>query len=357
MRFESSNSRTCSPIWRLIINYVIAGKPDLENHGRECSLIKDQRQFRTGLWYALAAYGAWGLVPLYFRSAVNCPAHEIVAHRILWSCLVLALIIIVLGRVRDFFSVFSKRSLVLLLIASGYLVAANWYVYVYSATSGQITQASLGYFLLPLVNSFIGVVYFRERLNVAQGFALALAGIGVAYMAFSVGSFPWIGITLAVTFSIYGVLRKLAPVDSVIGLAVETVFLSPAALLFLLYLYPREGLALGSFGLGNDLIIACSGLVTTFPLICFTQAIRRVPLVSISFLQYLSPTFQLLVAIFVYNEAFTHDHAISFGAIWIGLLIFGWDMLRGQRVSKQVADEKQLPEINQTELEMKKATA
>ena len=171
-------------------------------------LSTDPRQLRTGLWYGLAAYGAWGLVPLYFKS-VDCPAHEIVAHRVLWSFVVLAIIIGILGRWRDFFGIFLKRNLVLMLTASGYLVAANWYVYVYSATSGQIMQASLGYFLLPLVNAFVGVAYFRERLSRAQGAALSLAGVGVAYMALSVGVFPWIGITLAITFSIYGVMRKL----------------------------------------------------------------------------------------------------------------------------------------------------
>ena len=299
--------------------------------GRE-RLSTDPRQLRTGLWYGLAAYGAWGLVPLYFKTVDSpehmIPAHEIVSHRVLWSFVVLAIIIGILGRWRDFFGIFRKPKVMLMLFASGYLVAANWYVYVYSATSGQITQASLGYFLLPLVNAFVGVAYFRERLRKPQAVALALAAIGVAYMALSVGVFPWIGITLAVTFSIYGVMRKLAPVDAIIGLAAETVFLSPAAILLLLYWNATTGLAFGTHGFAIDALIACSGLVTTFPLICFTQAIRRVPLVPIGFLQYLSPTIQLLVATFVYGEKFTADHAVSFGLIWFGLIVFGWDLVR-----------------------------
>lgn len=315
----------------------------------------DQRTLRSGLWYGIAAYGAWGLVPLYFNS-VNCPAHEIVAHRVLWSFVVLALMITVLGRWREFLAVFKSRKLVMMLFASGYLVAGNWYVYVYAATSGQITQASLGYFILPLVNTFVGVTFFGERLRIPQMIALAFAASGVLYMAVSLGLFPWIGITLAVTFSIYGVLRKLVPVDGVIGLAVETVLLAPTALGLLVFWEITQGLAFGHRGIATDLLIACSGLVTTFPLVCFAQAIRRVPLVSMGFLQYLSPTLQLLVATLIYQETFSTDHQASFGLIWFGLLIFAWDAVRTVRAKPVAAESVIGEEPMMVDLEMKKAT-
>ncbi len=307
------------------------------------------------MWYGFAAYGAWGLVPLYFKS-VDCPAHEIVAHRVLWSFVVLSVIITFLGRWREFIAVFKNRHVLMMLFASGYLVAGNWYVYVYSATSGQITQASLGYFLLPLVNSFVGVTFFKERLRVPQMIALAFAAGGVLYMALSLGVFPWIGITLAVTFSIYGVLRKLVPVDGVIGLTVETLLLAPTAIVLLVVWEQKYGLAFGHHGIATDLLIACSGLVTTIPLICFAQAIRRVPLVTIGFLQYISPTLQLCVAILVFKEVFSPDHQVSFGLIWVGLLIFVWDAVRTvwmkQRQARTIIDSEPM----MTEREMKKAT-
>lgn len=286
-----------------------------------------QADLRAGIWYGVAAYGAWGLVPLYFKS-VNCPAHEIVAHRVLWSFVVLAIIITLLGRWGDMKRGFQNRYIWLMLLCSSYLVAGNWYVYVYSATSGQITQASLGYFILPLVNAFAGVTFFGEKIRPLQLVALACAAGGVLYMAISLGLFPWIGITLAVSFAMYGIFRKLTPVDGIIGLAIETILLGPVAISLLLYWHFTTGINFGQFGVGTDALIACSGLVTTFPLVCFAQAIRRVPLVTIGFLQYLSPTLQLLVAIFVYQEAFTLQHQISFGLIWLGLFFFGWDGFR-----------------------------
>ena len=315
-----------------------------------------EQHHRAGIWYGVAAYGAWGLVPLYFNS-VDCPAREIVAHRVLWSLVVLALLITGLGRWREMRAVFGNRNLLLLLFASGYLVAGNWYVYVYSATSGQITQASLGYFILPLVNAFAGVTYFRERLRRGQAVALAFAAGGVLYMAVSLGFFPWIGVTLAVSFSLYGVLRKLAPVDGVIGLAVETVLLAPTALVLLAVWESTVGLTFGHRGLATDALIACSGLVTTFPLICFAQAVRRLPLVTLGFLQYLSPTLQLAVAIFVYGEAFTAAHQVSFGLIWLGLLVFGWDAVRNGRARRVAADAVVGEEPMLVDWETKKAGA
>jgi chloramphenicol-sensitive protein RarD len=293
-----------------------------------------QADLRAGIWYGVAAYGAWGLVPLYFKS-VDCPAHEIVAHRVLWSFAVLAIIITFMGRWAEIKAAFQNRFIWLMLLCSGYLVAGNWYVYVYSATSGQITQASIGYFILPLVNAFAGVAFFKERLRPLQLIALAFAASGVLYMAVSLGIFPWIGFTLAVSFAMYGIFRKLTPVDGIIGLTIETILLGPTAITLLLFWHFTTGINFGHLGLGTDAMIACSGLVTTFPLVCFAQAIRRVPLVTIGFLQYLSPTIQLLVAVFVYHEAFTAQHQISFGLIWLGLLFFGWDGLR-QAIPKRL---------------------
>ncbi|HVK11735.1 MAG TPA: EamA family transporter RarD [Gemmataceae bacterium] len=280
---------------------------------------------RTGVLYGAAAYGMWGLVPLYFNAVKACPPWELVAHRIVWSAVLLAGILTAFGRWPDARAAFRSRKTVLMLLASAYLVAGNWLVYVWSATHDQVTQASLGYFILPLVNAFAGVVLFRERMRVGQGVALGIAAIGVGYLAVSGGEFPAIALTLAVSFALYGIVRKIVPVDGVIGLSVETFLLAPVALGFLVAWESVVGM---TFGHGNrqlDLLIALSGAVTTAPLVCFAQAVRKVSLVTLGVLQYLSPTLQLVVAILVNGEAFGVERQISFGIIWCGLAVFAAD--------------------------------
>jgi chloramphenicol-sensitive protein RarD len=280
---------------------------------------------RAGLLYGAAAYGMWGLVPLYFNTIQQCPPWEIVAHRIVWSAVLLAGILTAFGRWPDARAAFRSRKTVLMLLASAYLVAGNWLVYVYSATTGQVTQASLGYFILPLVNAFAGVAIFRERLRLGQGVALAIAAVGVGYLAVSGGEFPAIALTLAVSFALYGIVRKVVPVDGVIGLSVETFLLTPVALGFLVVWDLTVGMTFGHLSRRLDVMIALSGAVTTAPLICFAQAVRKVALVTLGVLQYLSPSLQLVVAVAVNGEEFGQRHQISFGLIWVGLGVFAAD--------------------------------
>lgn len=282
---------------------------------------------RTGMIYAFAAYGLWGLVPLYFKS-LECRPKEIVAHRVLWSALLLGILLTVFRRWPDFVKAICSRRTLLMLFASAYLVAANWYIYIYATTSGQITQASLGYFVLPLVNVVAGIALFGERLRRAQAVALLIAAAGVLYLAIRQGGLPWIGLSLAVSFAFYGIVRKVVPVDGVVGLSVETVLLAPTAIL-LLIIWERDGGL--SFGHGNreqDLLIALSGIVTTTPLICFAQAVRRVSLVTIGVVQYMSPTLQLILGVVWFGEKFVGYHQISFGLIWFGLAIYVVDAVR-----------------------------
>lgn len=294
-----------------------------------------QSHVRSGVLYAIAAYGWWGLVPLYFKS-LDCSAQEIVAHRVLWSALFLALIVTILHRWREVGNAFRSRKSLLMLLTSAYLVAGNWFVYVYSTMIGQITQASLGYFILPLVNVFAGVAFFGDRLRLAQIIALTIAAAGVVYLTISEGQLPWIGLTLAVSFAFYGIVRKVAPVDGVVGLTVETVLLAPTAIVLLIVWELMGVLAFAHVDRRLDLLIAMSGIVTTIPLICFAQAVRRVSLVTIGVLQYFSPTLQLLVAVLWYGEAFELRHQISFGLIWAGLAVYVADALRRHVVGPPV---------------------
>lgn len=297
---------------------------------KESRLVSDVQRTRAGLFYGFAAYGAWGLVPLYFNS-FECNPKEIVAHRVLWSALLLGFILTVFRRWPEVRTVFRQRRILLLLATSAYLVAANWYVYIFAVTSQQITQASLGYFILPLVNALIGMVFFGERPRVAQALALCLAAAGVVYLAVSFGQLPWIGITLAISFALYGVVRKVVPVDGILGLSIETFLLAPTAAVLLVVWEQAGGMAFGHRTWTNDVLIACSGFVTTFPLVCFAQAVRRVSLLTIGVLQYLSPSIQLIIGVFVFGEAFTENHQISFGLIWSGLLLFAIDSLLAVR--------------------------
>ena len=314
-------------------------------------MANDSTQSRAGFLYAVAAYGAWGLVPLYFNS-VACPPKEIVAHRVLWSALLLGVILTLARRWPVVVAVVRNRRTLLMLLVSAYLVAGNWYVYIYSTTSGQITQASLGYFLLPLVNAFAGVAVFKERLRTTQAIALALAGCGVLYMAVSIGAFPWISMTLAVSFALYGVVRKMTPVDGVVGLGIETALLAPTAVVLLAVIGQSDaGLAFGHGGRRLDVLIALSGVVTTFPLVCFAQAVRRLPLISLGFLQFLSPSLQLVVAVTVYDEEFRDRQAISFGLIWLGLAVFAADGIRAVRAGRAIVEEEPEPRLAEANAE------
>lgn len=282
---------------------------------------------RSGLLYAVGAYGLWGIVPIYFKS-LSCPPQEIVAHRVLWSTVFLGLVLTVLRRWPDALAAVRSRKTLLMLFTSAYLVAANWYIYVYSTMNDQIAQASLGYFILPLVNVGAGVAFFGDRLRWPQIVALSIAAAGVIYLTIQQGRLPWIGLVLAVTFAVYGMVRKVVPVDGVVGLTIETVLLAPTAIV-LLVIWERAGeLAFGHIDRSVDALIALSGMVTTIPLICFAQAVRKVSLVTIGVLQYISPTLQLLLAVFLYGEPFKLNDQIGFGLIWAGLAVYVADAIR-----------------------------
>ena len=284
-------------------------------------------QQRSGLLYAVAAYGMWGIVPLYFKN-VSCSPQEIVAHRVLWSGLFLSILATVLRRWPEVWAAFRSRRTLLMLFASAYLVAGNWFVYVYATDNGQITQASLGYFILPLVNVFAGLAFFGDRLRMPQAIAFAIAAGGVVYLTIGIGTLPWMALFLAFSFALYGIVRKVVPVDGVIGLTVETFLLAPTALTMLVIWDQAGSMKFSHVDRELDGLIALSGIITTLPLICFAQAVRKVSLVTIGVLQFLSPTLQLIVAVLVYNEQFSRLYQLSFGLIWFGLAVYVADAIR-----------------------------
>jgi chloramphenicol-sensitive protein RarD len=282
---------------------------------------------RQGLLYGLAAYGWWGLVPLYFKLIADLPPAEVLAHRILWSLLFLGLLLRYSKRWHEVWRCFRSRRVLLALLGSTLLIAVNWYVYIYSVATRQVVQASLGYFVTPLVSVLLGMLWFKESLRRLQWAALALAVAGVVNLTAAQGQWPWIALLLAVSFGFYGLLRKRLAVDGLIGLSVEIVLLVPAAAGYLVYLGAAGRLTLGAAGVEIDCLLALSGVVTTVPLMCFAEAARRLPLSTLGFLQYVSPSLQLVLAVFLFHEPFTDVQLLSFGCIWAALAIYSLDML------------------------------
>lgn len=302
--------------------------------------MSEPHPWREGYLYGLAAYGWWGLVPLYFKLLVEVAPLEVLAHRILWSVVFLALLLTLGGRWRQLGECLRSPKIVGVLLVSSVLIAINWFIYILSVDSGKVVQASLGYFITPLVSVLLGILFLGERLRMLQALALALATLGVLYLTLQGNEFPWLSLTLAFSFSFYALLRKTLSIDGILALAAETIFLLPAAL-FYLFVLAWDEIALGTISWQMDLLLAFSGVVTTVPLVCFGQAARRLPLSSLGFLQYLSPSIQFLVAVAVFGEPLDRAKVISFLCIWTALILFTVDSVRTfrTRALEMVAEE------------------
>ena len=293
-------------------------------------------RYRAGLLCGLIAYGWWGLVPLYFVKLKDAgiPAWEILAQRIVWSLPVLLGLTVLVGGWKDLGRVLRNRKLVLTLFASSLLLAVNWLLYIYATVTNRVTEASLGYYMMPLVNAALATMFLGERLRPLHYPALALVAIGVAIPFVAAGTFTWIAVALPITFGIYGVVRKQAPVESMTGLTVESLLLLPPSLGFLIYLS-----ATGANHLGTDWnlngLLAFSGIVTVVPLLTFTLSLRRLPLLAISFIQFLSPTIQVLIAVTVLGETLTAYQLAAFACIWAAVVLFVGDSMGQARAVRK----------------------
>jgi chloramphenicol-sensitive protein RarD len=276
-----------------------------------------------GTGYAVGAYVIWGLFPLYWKWLQHVPALQLICHRILWSCLILAGVILSMHRSREFRLTALTPPVVRIYIIAALLIGINWLVYVWAVTNGFIIESSLGYFINPLLSIFLGVIFLRERLRTWQWVPIGLTALGVFYLTFSYGRPPWIALTLASSFGLYGLVKKTAPLGSLSGLALETGLLFLPALLYLVY---SNSIGRGAFlhtGTGSDLLMVGAGLITTAPLLMFASAVHRIPLSLIGILQFITPTLQFLLGVLIYREPFTYAQFIGFGIVWIALLIFG----------------------------------
>lgn len=284
---------------------------------------------RTGVLYALAAFFMWGLaVPLHFKLVSAVPAPQILAHRIVWAS-VFALGLILIGRQwSKLVEAFMSGSRLLFLCLSAGLIAINWLIYIWAVNSGHLVQTSLGYFINPLLSVVLGVLFLRERLNPAQIAACLIAALGVLVLAVSSGEMPWVALALACSFGCYGLVRKIVPVAPLIGFCIESLLLTPLALAYFTHTAVNGQSVAFQGDLRLDALLILTGLSTALPLIWFATAAQRLKLSTIGLLQYLAPSGQLALGVFVYGEAFGWIDALAFGLIWTALAIYTVSALR-----------------------------
>lgn len=290
--------------------------------------VPEGSEARIGVLYGVAAYTFWGLAVLYFKAIASVPPLEILAHRILWSVPFLLGWLAVRGRMGDLRTALRSRRTVAILLVTTVLIASNWLTYILAISTGRVLQSSLGYYINPLLNVLMGMIFLRERLRPVQWVSVLLATAGVTFLAVSFGSVPFISLFLAGTFSLYGLLRKTVPADGPVGLAVETGLLLPVVIGYIAVQAAHGSLSFLHVSRTIDVLLLLAGLVTTVPLLWFTNAVRRLRLATVGFLQYLSPTLQLLLAVGVYKEPFTRTHLVTFSFIWAALALYSFDALR-----------------------------
>ena len=287
---------------------------------------------RKGMWMAVGAFVLWGVMPLYWHLLKMVPSLQIVFHRIVWSAVLVAAWLFWKQGAGWLRATLAQPRLAWMLAISGVLIAFNWGLYIWAVNAGHVIETSLGYFINPLLNVLIGVVFLRERLNPAQWLSVAIAAAGVAWLTFNYGSFPWIALTLAGSFALYGVIRKFAAVDAVSGLGVENAYLVVPALAALAWFEVQgTGGFVGGWGIGVDLLLVLGGALTALPLVGFAYAVRRVPLSMVGVLQYIAPTLQFLIGLLVFQEHFDRDRAVGFALIWAALAVFIIDGIRRSR--------------------------
>ncbi len=293
------------------------------------------RKSLEGAGYAVLAYGFWGFVPMYWKLIAGVPAMQTVAHRVGWSVLALIPLLLATKKIPDLVATLKSKKRLLLLFVTSTLLSLNWFAFIWAVTNNAVLDSSLGYFMNPLVNVAFGRIFLKERLKRPQLVAVALAFGGVVALTVQAGKVPWLSIFLAVTFSAYGLLRKMAPIEPLVGLSVETLLMLPLAFAYLVWTQVTGSLEFFK-NWTQDVLVALAGPVTTLPLLWFAAAGKRLQYSTLGFFQYISPTCQFLLAVFVYHEVFTRGHLYAFVCIWIALGIYLIDSLIEARKSSSL---------------------
>ncbi|MGD2037939.1 MAG: EamA family transporter RarD [Desulfobacterales bacterium] len=284
-----------------------------------------------GMVYASSAFLIWGISPIYWKMMRVVPAFEIILHRIVWSFILLLPLMIILRRWQEFVDALKNYRTLLILLFTAMIVGGNWLLYIWAVNNDYLLQASLGYYINPLVNVVLGMVFLKERLRLLQIVAVMLATAGVIYLTVYFGAFPWIALTLAVTFGFYGLIRKVAPVGSLVGLTVETLLLSIPALVYIVYLDIQGQGSIFRVSLKLDLLLVGCAPVTAIPLLLFTLGARRLYLSTMGLLQYIAPSCMFILAVFLFREPFAMAQVVTFILIWTALAIYSMDSMRYYR--------------------------
>lgn len=288
----------------------------------------------AGFWYAVGAYFLWGVLPLYWKALQAVPPVQILAHRMSWSVLVVVMLLAAQGGWRWLREALTNRKTLLTFTVTGGMLALNWFLYIWAVNTDRVVEASLGYFINPLVNVLLGGLFLGETLRSGQRLAIAVAASGVAYLAFGYGQPPWIGLVLAGSFGLYGLLRKTATLGSLQGFALETFLFFPFAAGYLVWAEMKGVGAFGHLGMGLDLLMMFAGVVTAAPLLLFASGARRLSLSTLGILQYIAPSLQFAIGVFVYSEPLSRDRMIAFGLIWAALAIYSVENLLHVRGAK-----------------------
>ncbi|TBL80405.1 EamA family transporter RarD [Paenibacillus thalictri] len=288
-----------------------------------------------GIVYALLAYVAWGLLPLYWKLFASMESMDILAFRVLWSFIFVVIVIGVTRRWKEVRQVFSNRQTTWAIVAGSLLISSNWLLFIWAVNHGQVVETSLGYYMNPLLNVVIAVVFLKEKLNRGQWTAIGLALIGVIVLTVSHGSLPWISLSLALTFALYSVVKKKIKADAMPGLAGETAIVLPIAVIYLLFSQSGEQSAAATLNVFQWVMLILSGAATAMPLYWFALAAKRLPLTIVGLVQYVAPSISLMLGVLVFKETFTTVHAVSFAMIWLALVIFTWSSLVRQSKMQQ----------------------
>jgi chloramphenicol-sensitive protein RarD len=288
--------------------------------------MKSYSEQTKGVLYAAFSYLIWGFLPLYWKPLHHVGSGEILAHRIFWSFILMIAVMFVLKRniqlKRDFNILFTNKKQFFSVLAASLLISGNWLLYIWAVNHDHVVEASLGYYINPLVNVVLGMLVLKERLNSWQITSFIIAASGVLLLTWQYGKFPWVALSLALSFGLYGLAKKLGSFDSLTGLTFETMFVVPAGFIYLLVLQFNGSGSFVTGGFNTTLLLWGAGLVTAVPLVCFAQGVKRITMTMTGFLQYIAPTIMLILGVFLYNETFSHIHLLSFTLIWLALLIF-----------------------------------
>jgi chloramphenicol-sensitive protein RarD len=302
-------------------------------------------QHGIGLLTALGAYFLWGILPLYWKLVSHVPASVVLAHRIIWSLVFMFGILLVMRKIPTFFqevkSIFTHKKQLVFITLAACFISFNWFTYIWAVNNGHLVEASLGYYINPLVSVIFGMIFFKETLTRWQTISFLLAAVGVLILAIYTGGIPFISLTLAVSFAFYGVIKKKVDVGALTGLAVETVLVTPVALIYLTIVYSSIGDAFYISSLSTFTLLVGAGAATAIPLLLFAIGARRIPLATIGFLQYLAPTISLLIGIFLFGENFSGIHFLAFSFIWVALAIYTFSKTKLFKRLQHVPLEKQ----------------